>query len=368
MPSSTDTLRIHCTIQGTADPLPALVVDTDPEHPYDMVLENPTRGTFTLPGTTPPHGAWIHGPTPSIRIPQLPGHPGDFEGPLLVYTPAAPPLVTINDDHFLCEGRPWYVRGTDGFCDYQVFLDRPGDLGPLLRQSQELGGNLRRVFGMMKNITAFDPARYGDRYYDSLPAFCEELWAYEHFVEFDVLPDSGYWDKSLGWCRDHWARVCEVLAPVRNRLISLTNEFDHGGNLVGSPDDYPRPNIELVSQGSAVSDAPPPRPGWGFREWHNLRGFPKAAIIEDMWFNREGINADGSTWGPRKPIVFTECERFEEDKGFTDERLARTLAYESMAFGSGMVFHNDPGKYSHLMSPRVARCCETAMRVLERGI
>lgn len=275
--------------------------------------------------------------------------------------------VRIVDDHFEQNGRRWFVKGTDGFCDYARFLDGE-NLRPLLEQSRDLGCNLRRIFGNMQNIRVFDARRYGQTFYARLPEFFALYAEYGLFGEFDVLPDTGYQGWSLSQCQAHWAQVCDALRPVSNRLISLTNEFDHGGNLVGTVNDYPRPDIELVSQGSANSDAPPPRPGWGFREFHCLKEWPKIFLFEDQLFNREGVDSDGSTWGPKKPTYLSECYRFSETNPYTDERLARTLAYESLAFGSGMVLHNDEGKYSRLMTPRIASCCKTAMDVLSGAI
>lgn len=273
--------------------------------------------------------------------------------------------VHIVGDHFEQGGQRWSVRGVDGFCDHALLTDgNIGQLRDVCKQSQDVGANLRRVFGCMVNIRSFDPQALGERFYQTLPELFSIYREYGLFGEYDVLPDTGYLNKSLGWCQSHWARTCDILLPIPNRLVSLTNEFDHGGNLVGTVSDYPRPQIELCSQGSANSDAPPPRPGWGFREFHCLKTGPKRFLCEDMLFNREGVNADGSVWGPAKPIYLSECTRFAEDNPETDERLARTLAYESKAFGEGMVFHNDRGKVSELMTPRIERCARTAMSIL----
>lgn len=302
-------------------------------------------------------------------FPWTPGQTADFTADDFRFTKRSASgmgAVHIIGDHFEQDGFRWYVKGTDGFCDYAQFLDGQ-DIRPMLRQSQDLGTNLRRIFGCIKNIRAFDPARYGNSFYARLPEFFALLAEYQQFGEFDVLPDTGYWGKSLAWCQEHWARTCDALAPITNRLVSLTNEYDHGGNLVGSVNDYPRPNIELVSQGSAVSDMPPPRPGWGVREMHVLKPWPKSAMIEDMYFNREGVDVDGTTWGPRTTIYLSECVRFEENNPQTDERLARDLAHASLAYGNGLVMHNEFGKDGRVMGPRVARCVQTAMDVLSRA-
>jgi hypothetical protein len=275
----------------------------------------------------------------------------------------------IVDDHFEmpdAPGQEWVYAMTDGFIDYKVFLDG-GDVRSLWAQNQDLGAHGRRIFGIMKNIADFRPEPYGDSYYARLPEFCALAWEYGQRIEFDVLCDTQYWDYSLGWCQTHWARVCDALAPVPTRFVSLTNEYDHGGNLVGTPNDYHRPGFALVSQGSAVSDAPPPRPGWGWREWHNLRDYPKCFLFEDMFYNRDGVDADGHVWGPHKPTVLTECNRFDEITPHYDERLARQLAYQSLAFGSGMCVHTEDGKWSRLLGPRQQRCVRVVMDILNRN-
>ena len=157
-------------------------------------------------------------------------------------------------------------------------------------------------------------------------------------------------------------------ATVLNQCwLSLTNEFDHGGNLVGGPNDYNRPNDPLVSQGSAVSDAPPPRPGWGSREFHVQKPWPKNGLTEDMYFNRLGVDADGKRWGPVLPTRLTEICRFSEDAGTYSPWLANCLAYQSIAYGDGMTFHCEDGKYSRLLGPNQAACCQAAMRSLARA-
>lgn len=275
--------------------------------------------------------------------------------------------VRIDGDHFVANGQRWIWRMTTGFCDYQVFLNG-GDLRSLLRQNQDLGARGRRVFLNMVNITDFNPDAYGQTFYDRLPEFVAVNAEYEQYIEFDVLPDSGYRGWSHGKCLDFWARVNDSLDRANwNHFRSLTNEFDHGGNLVGSPNEYPRPAYPLVSQGSAVSDAPPPRPGWGFREFHCAKDFPKVYLFEDELFNGLGVDADGQRWGDPKPIVYTEGKRFKEDDPVTDEKLARTYAYESLALGEGVTIHTEDGKYSRLLGPRQASCVKTAMEILNRA-
>jgi hypothetical protein len=328
---------------------------------FDLPDDTPegNGASLTIPGQTPYHGVLY------VRLlPTGPGllvdvYPDEGDSVGSAFAP-----VSIEGDHFVADGRRWIWRMTTGFCDYKVFLEG-GDLRSLLQQNQDCGARGRRVFLNIVNITDFNPDAYGQSFYDRLPEYLALNAEYDQYVELDVLPDTGYRGWSLGKCQDFWARVNDSLdrAPW-NHFRSLTNEFDHGGNLVGSPNDYARPVYPLVSQGSAVSDAPPPRPGWGFREFHCAKDFPKVYLFEDELFNGLGVNTDGGRWGDPKPIVYTEGRRFKEDDPITDKKLARTYAYESLALGEGLTLHTDDGKYSRLLGPRQASCVKTAMTIL----
>ena len=298
-----------------------------------------------------------------------PEYHGDVDKVALHYGPATSDQIQIVDDHFEVNGKRWLVRGLDGFSDLAILLDG-GDIRPMLRQSQDLGVRVRRVFGAMKNIRDFNPDRYPN-YHDGIRALCALYAEFGIYADFDVLPDCELLGWSLSRCQRQWVEVCATFAPITNKFnVSLTNEYDHGGNLVGRPRnatdgiDYSPAPFALCSAGSAVSDAPPWRPGWGIREFHCLKDWPKIFLCEDMLFNREGVDADGHTWGPRKPTYLSETFRFDESNPYTDERLARTLALESSAFGEGLVMHCEDAKWGRVLGPRQASCVKTAMDCL----
>lgn len=356
--------QINCTVQGKATDTPHLVVDNG--HPYLGQFESPTRVIFPVADAEPPWGATIYFGSHSLRY-VIPEQPGAYEGPVLSYAPATPEIQIV-DDHFEVNGKRWLVRGADGFCDLAVLLDNGhSGLVPQLAQARDLGVRVRRVFACIKNIRIFNPFTYGPAYYDAIMELFALYAEYGIYGDFDGLVDTGYWGFSLGQCQSLWNQQIATLTPITNKFnVSLTNEFDHGGNIVGTVNDYARPPFALCSQGSAVSDAPPPRPGWGIREFHCLKDWPKIFLCEDMLFNREGVDADGHAWGPRKPTYLSECPRFEEGLPQTDERLARTLALESVAFGEGLIFHNEFGKDGRLMGARTARSCGVAMDLLAK--
>jgi hypothetical protein len=260
-------------------------------------------------------------------------------------------------------GRRYVSRRISGFLDFKRYLDGE-DIRPLLQQSHDLGATGRRMFPHIVNITDFNPDAYGQRYWDSIPAYFSLNAEYGQSVDVPVLTDSGYRGWSLGKCQDFWARWNDATAAISNKFISLTNEYDHGGNLVGVPHDYARPSDPLVSQGSAVSDAPPPRPGWGRREFHVQKDWPKIYLCEDMYYNRLGVDADKTVWGPVLPTDLSEGPKFSEDASLYTPWGAQCLAHESIAWGDGMTFHCVDGHDSRLLGPNQAACCAAAMAVL----
>lgn len=271
--------------------------------------------------------------------------------------------VSIVGDHFEAAGRRWTWRMTTGFCDYKVFLDG-GDIRGLLKQNQDLGAHGRRVFLNMVNITDFNPDAYGDAFYGRLPEFVALNAEYEQYVDFNVLPDTQYRGWSLAKCQNFWARVNDALNSANwNHFRSLTNEFDHGGNLVGNPNDYARPGYALLSQGSAVQDATPPCPatgkgaGWGYWEWH--------AADEPTKFSHEYYIWQGLSTGAIKPCVISEHGR-RINEGNADLNYIRSMAFASCANGCGMTVHTEDGKYSRLVGPNQAACIKTVMDILNK--
>jgi hypothetical protein len=347
--------QINCTVVGKATDTPLLVVDNG--NPYQGQFESPTRVIFTVNDSEPPWGATIHFASHTARY-VLPASPGAYEGPALTYA-AETSSVQVVGDHFESAGKRWTWAMTTGFCDYKLFLDG-GDLRSLLKQNQDLGATGRRVFLSMVNITDFNPDVYaGKGYYDRFAEYLAFNAEYGQFVEMDALPDSQLLGWNLGKCQAHWARVCDAVRGQANVFLSLTNEFDHGGNLVGQPGDYAKPAGILSSQGSAVQDGTPPSPGWDWREWH--------AADDPTHFSHEFYIWKGlSTGGTPKPTVISEHGR-RINEGNADPDYIRTLTYASLANGCGLTIHCEDGKYSRMLGPNQAACVQTATRILAKG-
>ena len=364
-----DPLDAHCELQP--DSLPYVLVGVPDVHPangaacqsFDIPDSVPNKNGATLAITKINYTPYIlHGILDTVTK-----GGGGFEVDIFRLTQIpygsvfAP--VLIEGDHFIAGGRRWIWRMTTGFCDYKVFLDG-GDIRGLLAQNQDLGAHGRRIFLNMVNIVDFNPDAYGDSFYGRLPEFVALNAEYEQYVDFDILPDTQYRGWSLSKCQNFWARVNDALDHANwNHFRSLTNEFDHGGNLVGNPDDYARPGYALTSQGSAVQDATPPCPstgkgaGWGYWEWH--------AANEATKFSHEYYIWQGLSTGAAKPCVITEHgNRINE--GNADANYIRSMAFASNANGCGMTVHTEDGKYSRLMGPNQSAMVKTAMDILNK--
>lgn len=354
---------------------PILVTDDQPSSPTQTFtgrfnVDGPGRFAVTVPPSVS-GGATVRYQQrqKSVRVIVPPG-PGQWEAGappcqppndppvVMIYGPPVSEAIQIVGDHFELHGTRWTWRMTTGFCDYKVFLDG-GDIRSLLKQNQDLGAHGRRVFPHIVNITDFNPATYGQAYWDRLPEYLAVNAEYDQYVDFPVLSDTGYRGWSLGQCQDFWIRFGETVRPSWNRFVNLTNEFDHGGNIVGRPDDYPRLSGMLVSQGSAVQDATPPSPGWNYFEWHAADSPTKFSHEYFIW---KGL----STGGTPKPAVISEHGRRITEQN-ADEDYIRSLAYASLANGCGLTVHPEDGKYSRLLGPRQASCVKTAMAILEHG-
>ena len=180
-------------------------------------------------------------------------------------------------------------------------------------------------------------------------------------LDYNVFPDSQLLGTDLGWCQAHWAQVCDCLRG--KAFVSLTNEFNHGGNLVGRPDDYPNPG-GLASQGSPVSDNTPPSPaqgtgsGYQIWEWH--------AADDPTKFSHEYYIKWGLSTGRVMPCVISEHSRRIQE-GAVDLNYIRCLTHASMANGDGLTVHTEDTKYSRLMGPNQAGAVRLAMSLLANG-
>ena len=79
----------------------------------------------------------------------------------MLTAPKTSQLPSIVGDHFELNGNRWVWRMLDGFCDHALlFSGNVQQVRDTYKQAQDLDVRGKRVFGMMQNITHFDPRTY----------------------------------------------------------------------------------------------------------------------------------------------------------------------------------------------------------------
>lgn len=365
-------IQINANISGSPGPDPVeWVLDNGHRHPGVLDPHAAGRMVFFTRDVEPRIGShieWRGNILTYFLTPPL-DWTGELADPILQatvkalqFTPPAPALPSIVGDHFELNGTRWVWRMMDGFCDHALlFTGNVGQVRDCYKQAQDLGCRGRRVFGMMANITHFDPRTDYSKFWDTLDQLLDIGKEFGQVLDYNVFPDAQLLGMSLGWCQSHWVDFSD---RYRGKLFqSLTNEFDHGGNLVGRPDDYPNPG-GLASQGSAVQDATPPCPalgtgsGYQIWEWH--------AADSPTHFDHQYYIWQGLSTGRAMPCVISEHGRRVTEQNL-DLNYLRTLAYSSQAFGCGMTVHSEDGKYSRVLGPNQALGVKTVMDILAVG-
>jgi len=298
------------------------------------------------------------------------GPPCDMTPPGLIFAPPVPifALPSIVGDHFELNGNRWVWRMTDGFLDtYRLYLGQEQAVRDCYKQAQDLDSRGRRVFTMAKNIPeaiglpAFDPRQDSGRFFNALNQNVSIAAEYGQPLNVVVFADAQLLGMPLGWCREFWAECCDTLRD--KAFITLVNQWNHAGNLVGNPNDYPNPG-GLVSQGSANEDTNPPNPtdgsgaGYQFWEW--------CSSVNPTHLSHEYFIWQGLSTGRILPCVISEPgTRLEE--GGVNLDLLRTLTHASMANGMGLTIHSTPGKYSQLLGSNIANAVRLSMSLLAAG-
>lgn len=247
---------------------------------------------------------------------------------------------------------PFFFKGESAFLDLFRLL-RGEDLSPLLRQSQALGSNGRRNFlcswNTAKQATgdAFDPRRYGQDFFDAIPALLDQYASHGLWLYASVFPDNGYWpDWTLNQKFDHWFATCEALKQRPNSFaVELTNEPNgHAENDVDARQ-FPQPSGILSCSGSRgdTGSDPMPDPQWSFCDHHNQRSYPKC--VTDI----STANHPSRQWRQKamlegEPLGFGD-PRFNPNRS-ADPRLAREMAGTARGTNIGVIFHSQHGGFS----------------------
>ncbi len=368
--------QINFNIQGTPGTTPAFwVVDTgqrfplQPDIPGRMIVRTADPTLRTGEGSSVDWGGQ--------RLARLLIPADGFVGeavdcgmtpPQLTFPPPASALPIIVGDHFELAGNRWVWRMTDGFLDHQrLYLGQVQEVRDLYKQAQDLDSRGRRVFGMVKfipgdlGLPVFDPRVDNGRFHATLLQLLDIAAEFAQPLNYVVFADADALGMTLGWCQEHWAETCDELRD--KAFITLVNQWNHAGNLVGRPDDYQNPG-GLASQGSANEDTNPPNPtdgtghGYQFWEW--------CSSVNPTHLSHEYFIWKGLSTGRVLPCVISEPgHRLEE--GAVDLDALRTLTHASMANGMGLTIHSTPGKYSQLLGPNLIQAVRLSMSLLAAG-
>lgn len=298
------------------------------------------------------------------------GPPCEMTPPTLTFQPPPPSfmLPSIVGDAFLLNGNRWVWRMTDGYMDVaRLFYGQDQQVRDCHKQAQDLDSRGRRKFLMCKNIPeaiglpAFDPRADSGRFFAALNKSLELDAEYGQPSNYVVFADAGLFGMPLGWCQEFWAECCDTLNG--KAFITLVNQWNHVGNLVGRPDDYPNPG-GLASQGSADEDTNPPNPqdgsgaGYQFWEW--------CSSVNPTHWSHEWFIQKGLSTGRAMPCVISEPgNRLEV--GQVDLDYVRRLTHASMANGMGITIHSTLGKNSQLLVGDVADAVKLSMSLCAAG-
>jgi hypothetical protein len=229
------------------------------------------------------------------------------------------------------------------------------------RQAQDLDARGKRIFGMMANITHFDPRSDYPKFWATLDQLLEIAAEFAQPLNYCVFADAPLLGMDLGWCQSHWAQMCAKLQG--HAFITLVNQWNHAGNLVGQPNNYP--NLGgLASQGSANEDTNPPNPtdgtgtGYQFWEWCSAQ--------DPTHWSHEYYIWKGLSTGRAMPCVISEPGRRLEENA-VDLDYVRSLTHCSMGNGCGLTIHSTAGKLSQLLGPNVANAVKLSMSLLAAG-
>ena len=290
------------------------------------------------------------------------------------------PFLYTNGKAFVEDGgeRRWVWKGSSDFKLFARYMDGE-DITPVLRQRQEVGANILRVFLMYDGaLGRFHPWEHD--WPSFFRSFIPLVGAHGLRVKFDVCADAQVAMSEL-WMRQMWFRdITTTAAEYANiALISAGNEWPQNGF---KPTDFTRPTNTgrlLLARGSSVGDAPPwghygdPYiDQWDFIEWHSRRDSPKYLLDNDAWFIGDGqVRPVEPPSKPARPIVDDEpigaSENPQPGRRYNDTYSAQALALKSRII-SGMTFHSDQGINSELWTGNTLKCAEACFRVLNAYI
>lgn len=273
--------------------------------------------------------------------------------------------LTTYADLFVNEDGSYY--NWRGHIDFMMFF-RSLDgqpLEPLMKERYDLGSRGLVTLFMAKFIEDKDPLTYGSRFFHHIKPFaqalrnnCDMYWRPIVFADMQVFG----WN--LQQQRDFLNRCAEEFNDEWNVLPSLVNEWSKNGIY---PDDFSRPNTNNIwSRGSSVGDAGAPYPGWGYKEWHGRRDWPKVLWSnDDAWYVKEGLrynedNGHLEQYDRPMPTIVGEpigfWDRDIPNRRSSDPNLAAVMGGTSVYSARGADFMSQEGLRCESFTPRTAEC------------
>ena len=287
------------------------------------------------------------------------------EGVAFRNRPKAPGRVHVEGLGFVKEDGSSYTWAmVTGFRDYERFL-RGEDIRPLLKETQELGGNGRRVFG------AFDfgspdqqrlyPREHPD-YFDRLPEFFALNAEFGLYVQFCAFADTRRSVPGAQAQRDHWAALTDKLRPISNVLLERVNEENAHDNRLDT--DLPKPAGICASFGSNGEGSDPPGPFWDYADLHSERRGDFALSTSTVYFSINGFAGEHGAAGfagTHRATVVSEPPGFSDTmqpgRRTNDPRIAYLMGV-GCRWGAGGTAHCDCGVMSVPFSATQRACVE----------
>jgi hypothetical protein len=280
--------------------------------------------------------------------------------------PPKTPRIAVNGLGFVTdEGSPWTWAMLTGFRDYERFL-RGEDIGPLLQETRDAGGNGRRVFG------AFDfgspqaqrlyPREHPD-YFARLPEFFALNAQFGLYVQFVAFADTQRSVPGAQPQRDHWAALCDTLRPIPNVLLERVNEADSHENRLDT--DLPKPEGITASFGSNGAGANPPGPFWDYADLHPERPADLPKLLQSTTTLAFAVHGFPGFSGTQRATVASEPIGFADaavpGRRVSDPGIAYLLGV-GCRWGAGGTAHSDNGVQSVLLSPIQRVCVEQFLK------
>lgn len=261
------------------------------------------------------------------------------------------------------DGQPWTQIGCSSFRLYDLWLRERATAIGLMEHYAGFGFNQVRVFLMCDWMWKFNPAAFGDAFYDGLMPFQEDLAGHGLGAELTVFVDARNVMPDLNQQIAHWRKTA---ARVRgSSQLERTNENDQAINTIADMAFQPPPPGVIWSRGSNGADAPPVGCSWNLNPDGSIAGgridLPQGSYIVQHpsrpadWPRRVGHNTQDWTDVTHTPGTTNETCRPDQGRGPIPSDFFDAAANAALLC-AGATFHSDSGKFSRQFTPQEAAC------------